>query len=240
MGYLISLEGNIGSGKESIINLIKKYFTDDITFFDDTIYNWENETLLKNFYKDPERWAFTLEVYSTSQKCKRLKNLNYDNDFVIITKRSPISDKECFVKTCEEMEYMTKKELDIYNNLFETFKIPKYKGIIYLKSNINKCYENIITKQTGLENIINFKYIQTLNNIYEKWIDKLIKENIPVLVIDIEKYRDIDGSERMQEELVSILIDYFPFLKNFIKTRQYGKKEVKWTLVQNKNKTKHT
>jgi len=70
---IISLEGNIGSGKEQFIDFFKKYFTEELVFLDDSIYNWEDESLIKNFYKDPTRWSFTMEVHSTIQMfCKIL------------------------------------------------------------------------------------------------------------------------------------------------------------------------
>ena len=238
MSYLISLEGNIGSGKDSIIQLLKRYFNDDILFFDDSIYNWENEKLLQNFYKDPERWAFAFEVHSTSQKCKRLKNFykNRNKGSIIFTKRSHISDKECFVKTCKEMEFMTDEEISIYENVFDNFSLPKYNSIIYLKSNVNKCYENIITKQ-GSEKTIQFKYIQILHKFYEEWIKELIKEGIPVLTIDIEKYRDLEGSEKTQESLLNLLLTSFPYLKKFLKVKGLYNED-KWTLVESKRKKK--
>ena len=117
MSFLISLEGNIGSGKESFVQFFKKKFdNNNIISLNDSIYNWENEKLLHDFYKDPKRWAFTLEIYSTQQKCKSLNTLrfNKNENQIILTKRSPISDKECFVKTCKKMEYMDDKEIEIY------------------------------------------------------------------------------------------------------------------------------
>lgn len=228
---IISLEGNIGSGKENFIQFMKKAFKDNVSFLEDSIYSWDNENLLKNFYKDPSRWAMTLEIHSTTQKCRRLQE-NIENSAppkVLITRRTPISDRECFVKSCMQMKYMSPKEAEIYNNLFETFKIPKYDGVIYLKSNVNKCYENIISKHTDVEKIIEFDYIQRLHTNYENWIHGLKKENIPVLEIDIEKYRNIEGNEKTQEHLMELIIGVFPDLKEFLKNEDYINN---WTVVR--------
>ena len=56
---LISIEGNIGSGKEEFIQFFNKYFTDDIIYIENCVYNWQSKSLLNNFYKNPSRWAFS-------------------------------------------------------------------------------------------------------------------------------------------------------------------------------------
>jgi deoxyadenosine/deoxycytidine kinase len=239
---IISLEGNIGSGKEAFLQFLKKKLNDEVVFLEDSVYNWDNESLLNNFYRNPERWAFTLEVYSTTQKCQRLKELSslVNRGSVIISRRSHISDKECFLKTCKQMKYITEKEMNIYLELFNIFSVPKIGSIIYLKSNVNKCFEHIISKQNGFEKTINFDYIQKLNQNYENWIREVKKNGIPILEIDIEKYRDIDGNEKLQEQLFEIVTKFFPTLKKFIKTKGTEYKKEEWTTVKHKKKTKLT
>lgn len=215
---IISLEGNIGSGKEAFISFMKKYFNDDILYFEDTVYNWEDKELLHNFYKDPSRWAFTVEVYSTTQKCHRFVESDLFMNKLVITKRSPMSDKACFVKACKQMKYMTEKEVRVYNSILNTFNIPMYDGVIYLRSNTNRCYENIISKQTGIEKTIDFNYIQTLNTNYDIWIKELKKDDIVILDLDIEQYRELDGNEMLQETLLNSITSTFPCMKQYLKT----------------------
>ena len=124
------------------------------------------------------------------------------------------------------------------NEIFQNQRIPKYSGIIYLRSNVNKCFENIISKRAVLEKLIQFKYIQSLHQTYEEWITELQEEDIPVLIIDVEKFRDLDGSEKVQEELLKILLTSFTFLKKFLKSDKYYHRENKWTVVSNKRKSK--
>jgi deoxyadenosine/deoxycytidine kinase len=234
---IFCLEGNIGSGKELIIQFLKQYFKDNIIFFEDSVYNWDDHQFLREFYKDPKRWAMTMEIYSTTQKCKRFKELQISNDQLILTRRSPMSDRECFVKTCFQMGYITTKELQIYESVFQTFQMPKYNGVIYLKSNTNKCLESIVSKKLGLEKIINFDYIQKLNKNYDNWIMELKKQNINVLEIDMERFRDLDGNEKNQEILLDIILTRFPEFKVHLKQIHTPfKKECPWTTVIKKKK----
>jgi deoxyadenosine/deoxycytidine kinase len=234
---IFCLEGNVGAGKEILIQFFKRYFKDDLIFFEDSVYNWDDHQFLKEFYKDPKRWAMTMEIYSTTQKCKRFKEFNTSDNQIVITRRSPMSDKECFVKACVQMGFMTQKEFQIYESVFQTFQMPKYNGVIFLRSNTNKCLENIVSKKLGLEKMINFDYIQKLNKNYENWIIELKKQNVNILEIDMERFRDLDGNERNQETLLDIILTRFPEFKTHLK-QLYGpiKKDSPWTTVNKKKK----
>lgn len=234
---IFSLEGNIGCGKEQFIEFFKKYFTNELLFLDDSFYNWDNEELLKNFYSDPERWSLSLEIHSTLLKYNSLKNRVDEN--IIITRRSPISDRECFVKACKDMKYINDKEYSIYNNFFETLTIPKIQGIIYLRSDVNSCYENIISRGTKYEKNISFDFIQKLHNRYTEWIENLKKERIPILEIDIENFRDIEGNEQSQEKLVKLITEKFYKIKECLKTYKYSNKNLDWTVVKRKSKKRN-
>jgi deoxyadenosine/deoxycytidine kinase len=216
---LISIEGNIGSGKEEFIQFFKKYFTDDIIFIEDNVYNWKDKSLLSNFYRDPHRWAFTLQVHSISQKYKRfVQVLPYKKKgSVMITHRSPMSDNFCFQKSCVESGYIDSKEDDIYQSVFENYRIPKFHGVIYLHSNVNKCYENIITKDINVEKSINFDFLMNIHNNYESWIGKIKKENIPVVEIQTDDFMDLDINEMVQRKLYDTIVNSFPDLLNFSK-----------------------
>lgn len=218
---LISLEGNIGSGKEKFMQFFKKYFNDDIIFLEDNIYNWNDKTLLANFYKDPKRWAFAVQVHSISQKYKRYLNVlpHKKKGSVIITHRSPMSDKYCFKESCVDSGYMDNKETEIYDGVFDNYKIPRFHGVIYLRSDVNSCYEEIISKGNKTEKGIQFEFLVGVHRKYEEWVVSLKKEGIPVVEIDVEKFRNLDGNDMIQEKLYHIIIEKFPQLSNFSRKR---------------------
>ena len=47
--FLISIEGNIGSGKSDFIRFLQKYFRDNISYSEECVFTWENEELIKGF-----------------------------------------------------------------------------------------------------------------------------------------------------------------------------------------------
>ena len=59
----LSLLGNIGCGKSSVLNKIKGY--QDMAVRDEPMDKWENiggQNLLKMYYDDPKKWAFVFQT----------------------------------------------------------------------------------------------------------------------------------------------------------------------------------
>ena len=63
---LISIEGNIGTGKTTLINILKKKFTNkgSVIFVEEPLQQWLNlvdkdgSNILGKFYGDQERWSY--------------------------------------------------------------------------------------------------------------------------------------------------------------------------------------
>ena len=59
------VEGNIGAGKSTFLQLIDTHMP-DVSVALEPVNNWQNQiygqSLLTNFYKNPKPWAYTLET----------------------------------------------------------------------------------------------------------------------------------------------------------------------------------
>lgn len=214
---LISIEGNLGSNKEIFIKFLQKYFKDNISYSEEQICTWENENLIKKFYKNQERWGFLMEVNSTVRKLSNLWNvIKSEKNKVIFTVRCPYSDKECFMKTLIKLNKIDKKEYETYNLMFNMLNMPKFNSIVYLKSNLNTSFERIKSKNRDCETNIDYNFIKELHNTYENWINQLRDKNVNIIEIDMDKYSDLEGSEEVQHKVMNILLTHFPKLKNYI------------------------
>ena len=65
----ISIEGNIGSGKSTILKIIRERFT-SLQILDEPLAEWQNIgekkniNLLEMYYKDSKRWGFTFQIFA--------------------------------------------------------------------------------------------------------------------------------------------------------------------------------
>ena len=98
-GMIFSIEGNIGAGKSTFLNTLKKHLDIDFQFFPENLDSWtnvgnKNINLLDLLYTSPERWAFLFNQYVMLTKLEHydqmVKKLSSEINF---TERSLYSDK---------------------------------------------------------------------------------------------------------------------------------------------------
>ena len=101
---IISIEGNIGSGKSTFISFLKKNF-DDICFVDEPVQEWlnivdeNNNNLIQNFYKDKKKYGYLFQNFAYITRIKKLNDaIKNSKKQIIITERSIESDKYLFAE----------------------------------------------------------------------------------------------------------------------------------------------
>ena len=220
--FLISLEGNMGCGKEFFLKFLNKYFKDSLSYTGEQVCTWENENLIKDFYKDQKRWSFLMEITSVTKKIKNVTNfINNEKNEIIVSSRCTSSDKYCFLEALYQCGNVTNKEKSIFCEIFNLLKMPKINVIIYLKSDVNSCFERILNKRRECEKKITFEFINKLHHCYENWIKMLKENNVHVITIDMEENMSIDGDEQIQENILKILLNDLPILKKYLRWNPY-------------------
>jgi deoxyadenosine/deoxycytidine kinase len=177
---IISIDGNIGSGKSTLVSQLKATFSEmpNVHFIQepvDTVWNRvvdkNGETLLSNFYKNPSEHAFTFQMMAYISRLSILKdavrNLDYD---VIITERSLETDKNVFEKMLHAQGTITDLEHAVYNMWFnEFYKEVRCHAIIYIQASVDTCMKRI--QQRGREGeTISRDYIAECVRYHEEWI----------------------------------------------------------------------
>ena len=161
------VDGNIGSGKSTLLKNLSHSFN----VVTEKIEEWP----LEEFYKDPSRWAMTLQIKILQTMTKP----TYDSCF---HERCIQSSNHVFWKQLLDDGTITKIEDEIYQELYQKFKW-KSDVYIYLRCSPEKCFENIQKRiQTG-DKSVSLDYIRKIHNNYEQFI-----QNIPnVIIIDAEQ-----------------------------------------------------
>jgi deoxyadenosine/deoxycytidine kinase len=182
---IYTIEGNIGAGKTTILNIIGKNF-DDVTFVEEPVSQWQNlggENLLEKFYQDPERWGFTFEFYSMLSKIKCLMKAADSEKNIIIIERSILSNK-IFIDISKEMNKLNDLEYGMLINTYNFYRqnvYPILNGIIYLNTPVDLCVQRIIKRNRGGESNVDKNYLLMLK---EKFDELSNYSTIPTLVID--------------------------------------------------------
>jgi deoxyadenosine/deoxycytidine kinase len=218
LSYLISVEGNIGSGKSTFLKKINQDLNFHIIY--EPSEQWQNvktHNLLDEFYKDMSRWAYSFQSYVFLTRLKAIEtNINL-NSPINIVERSVYTDKFCFAKVLHTLGHMTDLEWHMYTTWYdwivEGYVYPM-QGIIYLQVDPEVSFDRIHIRNRHEENKISIDYIKMLHDNHEDWLihkkglsEKL--KNIPVLTLDCNQ-----DFEHTQYEWDNILSK----VKNFIKS----------------------
>jgi deoxyadenosine/deoxycytidine kinase len=198
---IISFDGNIGSGKSSIVKYFQKNFEKfcslkshsyKICFLEEPVYIWESivdskdgKNLIEKFYCDNEKYAFPFQMMAYISRLTLFKEaLSKDYD-IIFTERSMLTDRNVFAKMLYEEEKINNIEYQIYNKWFDEFSdcIKKMK-IVYIRTTPQISEKRVLKRNRTGESISLF-YLQNCHNYHDNWLyspDLLEKGN--VLVID--------------------------------------------------------
>jgi deoxyadenosine/deoxycytidine kinase len=98
------LEGNIASGKSTIIKIFethKDLINLKLNLFTEPVDKWcnlEGHNLLDKMYSNPNRWAYALNSYISLTMFERHVELNRSLAKITMMERSIYSSNYCFVK----------------------------------------------------------------------------------------------------------------------------------------------
>ena len=215
------LEGNVGVGKSTLLDLIKKNIPHLYTV-KEPVDSWvqeniDGQSLLAKFYQNIPRWSYTMESYTMLTRVHEHLRVQQMKQPLKIMERSLYSGHYCFARNGYEQGCMDDIEWNIYNNWFNFLVLQKCnspRGFIYLSSDPQTCFERAIKRNRAGEEQIKFEYFEQIHEQHESFLIKkqdILNElkDVPVLVLDgsveFEQDRDIHTYylERIEEFLLN-------------------------------------
>ena len=153
MSQIISIEGNIGSGKSTILKELKDHFKDvkNIIFLQEPVSEWNTikdisgKTILSKFYEDQKKYSFAFQMMAYISRLALLKKAIEENpNGIIITERCLDTDRYVFAKMLYDNGKIEDVEYQIYLKWFDHFiNIGGIHKVIYLKADSNICFYRI-------------------------------------------------------------------------------------------------
>ena len=165
---IYALEGNIGSGKTTIMKIISNHFK-DVEFIEEPVKQWQNlggMNLLDSFYSDPKRWGFSFEFFSMLTKIESLLKAAESDKPIIIIERSIFSNR-VFMDLSKELGKLDTMEYCMLTNVYNfylTHVYPQISGIIYLDTPVEECINRITRRNRGEECTIEKSYLDAIKN----------------------------------------------------------------------------
>ena len=185
-----SVEGNIGSGKSTLIKMLKEINNNkNIIFIPEPVDEWSKikdkngKTILERFYENQDKWSFSFQMMAYISRLSLLKKALKKNYDIIITERSVYTDKEVFAKMLYDDKKIEDVEYSIYLKWFHEFleELPPI-SLIYVKTDPQVAFDRVKIRSRKGEHIP-LEYLENCHNYHENWL-KGIPSSQKMLVLD--------------------------------------------------------
>ena len=204
---LYTIEGNIGSGKSSLLELLQH---DSISIIPEPIEIWktiqtpDGKNILGHYYEDDIN-TYLFQTMAGITRMELFQDSAKMTTPIRISERSLFSDR-IFGKVCLASGKMRAIEKECYsyfmNWLNKRFE-PDIKGIIYLQCDPTICYERILKRGRPEEAGISYEYLVDLHESHEEWIRSYTDDKVLI----------INGNEECSEQRNKIITS---LIYNFI------------------------
>lgn len=173
----IAIEGNIGSGKTSFVELFSKVYNGQAIYEE-----FEDNPFLAKFYTDADKYGFQVELSFLADRFQQLKDQltqpNIFHDFFIA---------DYFINKCSIFGKINLKpdEYNLFHRMYSIIRdqLPKPELIVYLYKDVEATYANIIKRARPYELNISKDYLKSLEEAYFNYF-KSHKEHYKIVIID--------------------------------------------------------
>ena len=176
---IISIDGNIGSGKSTLVKLLSDDLKNNnkVCFLQEPIDIWNSitdengKTILSHYYADQKKYAFSFQMMAFVSRLSLLREAMTKEYDYIITERCMITDKMVFAKMLYDEGKIEEIEYNIYNKWFDEFNkdFPNIK-IVYVKTT-PEIAKLRVDKRAREGEIIPLEYLKNCHHYHDTWLN---------------------------------------------------------------------
>jgi deoxyadenosine/deoxycytidine kinase len=190
---IISVEGNIGTGKSTFLKKLKARLSSNqrFCFLEEPIDIWTSITdengvnIIEKYYQNQTKYAFAFQMMALISRLTSLKEIIASKKYdVIIMERSLYTDNNVFAKMLYDDKKIEEIEYAIYKKWYNDFvnEFPPI-NFVYLTCDPVVSAKRV-EKRNRLGETIAIEYLENCHKYHDNW---LLKENnfrYPVIILD--------------------------------------------------------
>ena len=187
----IVIEGNIGSGKTTLTSKIAEEYNARMI-----LERFEDNSFLPKFYKDPDKYAFPLEMSFLADRYQQLKDELAKGD---LFKSFTIADYFIDKSLIFAKNNLKQDEFSLYARLFDIINstLPKPELIIYLYNSISHIQNNIQKRGRSYESNITDEYLEKIQEGYFNYFRQ--NQNTRILIVDTQMIDFVESIDDYQK-----------------------------------------
>lgn len=200
MNYnFIAIEGTIGAGKTTLSTKIANDFNGKLVLEE---FEADKNPFLPKFYKEPDKYAFQLEMTFLALRFQQLKdklsNLDLFHDFII-------SDYYVAKSLIFSHNNLQEDEYDLFARFFNIIfaNMPKPELMVYLYLDIDRLQYNIRKRGRSYEQNISNEYLENVQKGYFDFI-KQQQNEMRILVLDTNRL-DFVAHEKDYRQIIEAI-----------------------------------
>jgi len=192
----IAIEGPIGIGKTSLVQLLGEYFNAHTVL--ETV---EDNPFLKEFYRNRERYAFQTEMFFLLSRYRQQMSLSQYNLFNRVTITDYIFDRNRIFAYIN----LNNDEIRLYEDVYSILrnKIPKPDLLIYLQADIDTLKKRINMRGRAFEKNISDEYLDGVNKAFNNYFFHYTQS--PILIVNANDINFVERKEDLKDLIKKIL-----------------------------------
>lgn len=198
----ICIEGNIGAGKTTFCQMLDKEYNCKLI-----LEQFADNPFLPMFYKDPERFAFTVELFFMTERHEQLERSLLNQDlFYDLT----LADYT-FVKTLLfASKNLPHEKLRLFQKMFNVLNqsLPKPEILVYFHRNVDILLKLINKRGREYERYITPEYLTNIQNSYFEYFRNIL--SYPILIIDLSEIDFVANNSHYEQIKYLISKSYNP------------------------------
>ncbi|MBI2757677.1 MAG: deoxynucleoside kinase [Chloroflexi bacterium] len=177
MKKFVAVAGNIGVGKSTLVSMLCRQLEWE-PFYEPVADN----PYLADFYQNMDAWSFHSQVFFLTRRLRSHHELTL-HPASVIQDRSVYEDAEIFAQNLFLQGHIQPRDYDTYRELYEIAVqfLPPPDLVIYLRASVPTLMNRISNRGRDYERTIAPVYLQSLNDLYETWIENFVL--CPVLTV---------------------------------------------------------
>jgi deoxyadenosine/deoxycytidine kinase len=192
----VAVEGVIGAGKTTLAMKLGETLGGRVV-----LEQFEENPFLKDFYRDPERYAFQTQIFFLLTRYKQQRELFQADLFhrFLITDYIFQKDKIfAYLNLADE-------ELKLYETLVGSIEhnIPSPDLVIYLQSGVPRLMQNIRQRARSYESAMPESYIKDLNEAYNYYFFRY--KATPLLIVNATEIDFVNNRDHYEDLVREIL-----------------------------------
>jgi deoxyguanosine kinase len=168
---------------------------------------FDDNPFLPLFYKEPDRFAFTVELFFMTERYKQLQRSLVNQD---LFREFTVSDY-AFIKTLLfARKNLPEDEYRLFQKMFQVLNqtFPKPDILVYFHRNVDILLKNIHGRGRSYELDITAQYLTQIQNSYFEYFRNIL--SYPILIIDLNTVDFKSNAEHYEHVKYLISKDYKP------------------------------